>query len=289
MPEMLLAPPFPRSAVMAAAARAAHLLVDRPPHLHVDEVAARLLDADGTEPIGYHLRLADNPLLCAVRVEATCRARFADDVLLASRARQLVVLGAGLDTSAHRHPGIDVYEVDLPAAQQAKRAAVARAGLTDAVRYVPADLARDGLAPALLAAGADSSRALVVTALGLTMYLDPQAVAGLLAQVAGWPGGAELVADHLLPADGQAAREYAAGVGTAVADGGEAWRSAFTAQQMGALCLQAGFGQVRTLRPEQAVPAACWRRTDALRPGSTSGFVHAGTGPTTTDGALSPR
>ncbi|MBU4214423.1 MAG: class I SAM-dependent methyltransferase, partial [Actinobacteria bacterium] len=198
MSEMLLAPPFPRSAVMAAAARAAHLLVDRPPYLHVDEIAARLLDADGTEPIGYHQRLTDNPLLCAVRVEATCRARFADDVVLASRARQLVVLGAGLDTSAHRHPGIDVYEVDLPAAQETKRAATARAGLTGVVRYVPADLAQVALAPALVTAGADPTQPLVVTALGLTMYLDPDAVAGLLAQVAHWPGGAELVADHLL-------------------------------------------------------------------------------------------
>ncbi|MBU4335915.1 MAG: class I SAM-dependent methyltransferase [Actinobacteria bacterium] len=290
MPEMLLAPPFPRSAVMAAAARAAHLLVDRPPYLHVDEVAARLLDADGTEPIGYHLALPDNPLLRAVRVEATCRARLADDVVLTCPARQVVVLGAGLDTFAHRHPrsGTDVYEVDLPSAQRAKQAAVARAELDSPVRYVPADLSRDSLAPALRAAGADPAASLVVTALGLTMYLDRDAVADLLAQVAGWPGGAELVADHLLPADDEAARQYTAGVGSAVADGGEAWRSRLTGSQMAALCREAGFTQVRTLRPEEAVPDLLRRRADGLRPGTTSGFVHAGVGPTS-EGTVSGR
>ncbi|WP_018654166.1 SAM-dependent methyltransferase [Actinomadura flavalba] len=118
------------------------------------------------------------------------RTRVLDDHLLrAARtgARQIVLLGAGLDTRALRlawPPGRTVYELDradvlafkddvlgpLPAAPAATR------------RTLAADL-RDDWAPALLAAGFDPSVPSAWLAEGLLLYLPPAAERRLIATV----------------------------------------------------------------------------------------------------------
>lgn len=277
-----LAPPFPRSAVRAAAARAAHLLVDDEPHLFADTLAARLLGPDGDEPIGYHRARPDHPLLRAVRVEATARARFAEDLLAESGIRRYVVVGAGLDTYAYRHPDgpVRVVEVDRADAQDGKRAALARAGLAEAdapVTFAAADLAVTPLDQALRGAGVEASETIFVAALGLVMYLTADELAGLARQVAAWPGGAQLVLDHLRPPADEAARAYSDAVGSSVAEGGEAWRSRLTPEEAVGLAREAGFTRVRTASPRDALPAGLWGRADGLRPGGTSSFLHAAT------------
>lgn len=279
MPDSPLAPPFPQSAVRAAAARAAHLVVDGEPHLFADTLAARLLGPDGDEPVGYHRAHPDHPLLRAVRVEATARARFAEDLLAASRIGRYVVVGAGLDTYAYRHPDgvVRVVEVDRPDAQEGKRAALARAGLTGPVTFAPADLAVTPLDEALRAAGADPAEPVFVAALGLAMYLTSDELAGLLGQVAAWPGGAQVALDHLRPPSDDAARDYSDAVGSSVAASGEVWRSRLTPDEAADLARSAGFAHARVTSPRDALPTALWDRTDGLRPGGTSGFLHATT------------
>ena len=62
-----------------------------------------------------------------MRIFIAARTRFAEDALAAAAergVRQLVVLGAGLDTYAYRHPLRDrlhIFEVDHPATQAGKR------------------------------------------------------------------------------------------------------------------------------------------------------------------------
>ncbi len=276
--EFLLGDPFPQSAVLAAAARAAHLLVDARPHVFADTLAARLLGPDGETPISYHLAQPDLPFLRAVRVEASARARFAEDALLASGVRQHVVVGAGLDTFAYRQPGagIHVFEVDRPAAQERKIAALHRANLDGPVSFVGADLAQTPLAEALRAAGADEAEPIFVAALGLAMYLTPDELAALLRSAASWAGGALLVLDHLVPPVDEMAETYSTGVGGAVAAGGEPWRSRHSASEAAALARAAGFTDVRTTTQRDAFPAL-WERADGLEPGSTSGFLQAAT------------
>ncbi len=267
------------TALLSAAARAAHLVVDAPPHLHADTLAASLLGPDGDAPIGYHRADPSHPVLLAARVEATVRTRFAEDVLAASGVRQYVVLGAGLDTYGYRHPraGRRVLEVDLPAVQECKRAALSRAGLTGPVTFVPADLATTPPAEALRATGADTREPIVVAALGLTMYLTRDHLLGLLTSVAGWPGGAQLVADHLLPPDDDERRGYDDAVGTVVAQAGETWRTRLSAPEAADLALAAGFATARTTTQRDALPHELWDRTDGLRPGGVSGLLHATT------------
>ena len=84
----------------------------------------------------------------ALRVSHAVRARLAEDVAaagLAAGRRDYVLLGAGLDTFAWRHPrarDFVVWEIDHPDTQAWKRAALRRAGLAEPanVRFVSADL-----------------------------------------------------------------------------------------------------------------------------------------------------
>ncbi|MGW5197461.1 SAM-dependent methyltransferase [Streptomyces spiralis] len=115
------------------------------------------------------------------------RTRFFDDHLLAvTRAgrSQVVLLGAGLDTRAHRldwPAGVDLFEVDLPAVHAFKERIVA--GHPPAVaRRVPvaADLLADWRGP-LLSAGFDPGRPTAWLCEGLLFYLAPEAVDRLVA------------------------------------------------------------------------------------------------------------
>lgn len=270
----------------AAAARAAHLIVDEPPFIFADTCAAVVLGERADELVGYHRNHGSHPILAAARGQVICRSRFTEDRLAAATAsgvRQYVILGAGLDTFGCRSPlaaAVRVFEVDHPATQAWKRSALAAAGLgaPPGVVFVPADLAaaspgtdetsNDGLGPRLRAAGFDFGAPAVVSWLGVLMYLDRDAISRTLAVLAGCAPGTELIADYMLTADlrDEAGDQYVELVGPAAAERGEPWLSFFAPTEMGALLAQHGFGSAAHVRQRDAIPADLWRRTDALRP-----------------------
>jgi methyltransferase (TIGR00027 family) len=274
-----------RSALTAAAARAAHLIVDGQPAIFADTLAAALLGDQAEELIAYHERRGTHPVLVGARVQVTCRGRYAEDALArAVRAgvTQYVLLGAGLDSFAYRDGPlagrVRVFEVDHPASQEFKRAALAAAGVEvpDSVRYVPADLARDPLIQCLAAAGFDAAAPAVIAWLGVTMYLAAEAVAETLAAVAGLAPGTELIADYLLPEGerDEAGALYGALVAQASAEQGEPWRSCFTPDQMADLAGRAGFGAVRAVSQRDTIPAELWQRADSLCPARLAVLFH---------------
>ena len=272
------------SALAAAAARAAHLLVDGPPAIFADTLAAALLGDRADELIAYHRLHGAHPVLAGARVQVTCRSRYAEDALARAAGTgvtQYVILGAGLDSFAYRGgPAgrVRVFEVDQPASQRVKRAALAAAGIEvpDSVRFVPADLAVDPLARCLAAAGFDAAAPAVVSWLGVTMYLTSEAVAQTLAAVAGLAPGTELIADYLLPPDArdEAGALYGTLVAQASAERGEPWLSCFTPDQMADLAARAGFGTVRAVSQRDAIPAGLWQRADSLRPTALAVLLH---------------
>jgi methyltransferase (TIGR00027 family) len=97
--------------------------------------------------------------------------------------RQVVVLGAGFDTLAARlgpqFPSVRFIEIDHPATQAVKHAAVARQNL----HYVAADLARTSLAAALAASPYERNSPSVFVIEGLLMYLTPGEMAALFASI----------------------------------------------------------------------------------------------------------
>jgi methyltransferase (TIGR00027 family) len=277
--------PAPRlgiTAYAAAAARAAHLEVDAPPHLLDDHLAARLLGDAGAGFLGYQRAYPAEPVMATARLWTIARSRVAEDLLVASDARQYVVLGAGLDTSALRvaaPSGRVAFEIDLPAAGAAKRAALVDAGIPvpDSVRLVAADLRDPDWPAALLDAGFDATQPAFVACLGVTMYLTAEDVRGLALGVAALAPGSELVLDHVLPAGhrDEAGEAYAQGVAAVAAQSGEPWRFAAASDEMRALLEGAGLAVASVGDPADAVGHLLAGRTDALRPVRIAGLAHA--------------
>ena len=118
------------------------------------------------------------------RLWIVVRTRFIDDLVrnaLDEGATQVVLLGAGLDTRAHRIDRVRrarVFEVDELATQRLKRERLARVleRTPSHVRYVALDFERDDLASALQAAGLRPDSPSVVVWEGVTSYLGADAV-----------------------------------------------------------------------------------------------------------------
>jgi methyltransferase (TIGR00027 family) len=272
------------SALTAAAARAAHLIVDDEPRIFADPLAARLLGDRADELIGYHTSHGTHPVLSGARVQVACRSRYARDALARAAAAgvaQYVILGAGLDSFAYQGGlagRVRVFEVDHPASQEAKRAALAGAGIPvpGNVTFIAADLTADPLGRCLAGAGFDARAPAVFGWLGVTMYLTADAVAETMTAVAGCAPGSELIADYLLPPEArdEAGALYGSLVAQASAERGEPWRSCFTPEEIAGLARDCGLGAARSIAQRDTMPARLWQRTDSLRPADLAVLFH---------------
>jgi methyltransferase (TIGR00027 family) len=99
---------------------------------------------------------------------------------VAAGAKQLVILGAGLDTRAFRLPllaEVAVFEVDHPATQAYKqRKALALSVQAKSLSFVSVDFERDALGPRLAAAGHRKDEPTVWVWEGVVMYLGDAAL-----------------------------------------------------------------------------------------------------------------
>jgi methyltransferase (TIGR00027 family) len=271
------------TALTSAAARAAHLVVDREPVIFADTLAAPLLGERADELLSYHTRHATHPVLAGARTQVTCRSRYTEEALARATGRgvtQYVILGAGLDSFAYRNRvgRLRVFEVDHAATQDWKRRALAAAGIDvpDSVTFVPADLAAGSPVGRLAAAGFDTAAPALVSWLGGTMYLEEDAVAVTLAEFGGLATGTEVIADYMLSEEllDEAGTGYASQVPQFSAERGEPWLSYFAPGDMTALARAAGFGDVRNVRQRDTIPAGLWERSDPLRPADLAVLFH---------------
>ncbi|MBF6174223.1 class I SAM-dependent methyltransferase [Nocardia blacklockiae] len=267
---------------MAAAARAAHLLVDREPFLFEDTAAARLLGDQAEELLSYHRLHGDHLVLAGTRAQVAVRGHFTESRLAASGLGQYVILGAGLDTFAYRSPlarEVAVFEVDHPDTQRWKRAALASAGLgpLGEIAFVPVDFERDDLMCGLVAHGFDRARPAVVNWLGVTMYLTPAALETTVAALSACAPATELIVEYALPPElrDEPGRAYAELVAPAAAERGEPWLGTQTPEEMSHLLARHGFRVAEHVTQRAAVPAAAWERSDVLRPSDLCRLVRA--------------
>jgi methyltransferase (TIGR00027 family) len=113
-----------------------------------------------------------------------CRTRYIDDAVQAALSqgiRQLVILGAGLDTRPYRLPGMEsakVFEVDLPSLQDEKKKRVRKylGRLPDHVTFIPIDFDTQSLESVFDGTGFDPSRPAVFVWEGVTQYIKEEAV-----------------------------------------------------------------------------------------------------------------
>jgi methyltransferase (TIGR00027 family) len=268
------------TALTAAAARAAHLIVDGEPVIFADTMAEAMLGERAGELIGYHRKYGTHPVLAGARAQVICRSRYTEDSLATAVRRgitQYVSLGAGLDTFACRSPlagQVHLYEVDHPATGEYKRRVMPG---VNAVSFVPMDFGRDCLRAELDRAGFDFGAPAFVAWLGVTMYLDASAIGQTLAVLGGFAPGSEIATGYLLPAGlrDAAGEDYASQIGPAAADRGEPWISLFAPADLADLLARHGLSLVRDVGEQDMVPAAAWQRDDALRPAELSRIAHA--------------
>src|SRR3984957_6107511 len=99
-----------RTALRVALRRAAHQLYDARPLVLDDPIAVPILGPHAeelTRTPGLNPALKARPFSIALRAFLVARSRYAEDQLAHAVARgttQYVLLGAGLDTFAHRNP-----------------------------------------------------------------------------------------------------------------------------------------------------------------------------------------
>src|SRR5580700_5663028 len=169
-----------RTARAAAFHRAAHQVLEQG-RIFADPLALRILNKDAdTIALEAEQRSSGRRM----RIFIAARTRFAEDALAAAcerGVRQLVVLGAGLDTYAYRgalRDRLRIFEVDHPATQEWKRRRLEEAGiaLPDCLTFAPIDFERETLAGGLAGAGFDAAQQTFFTWLGVVPYLTEEAV-----------------------------------------------------------------------------------------------------------------
>jgi methyltransferase (TIGR00027 family) len=192
-----------RTALMIARQRAAHQVLDHGSILY-DPFAMKILREDEKDVLQF---ANQHPLASIGRLFTTARSRIAEDALSGAverGIRQIVILGAGLDTFALRNPHvarqIHIYEVDHPATQTWKRQRLAEAQIELPPRliFVPVDFERDDVGETFAAAGLQQNSPAFFTWLGVVPYLTEDAIGRTLDYMSSIQNS-EVVFDYMEP------------------------------------------------------------------------------------------
>ncbi|MET3664175.1 SAM-dependent methyltransferase [Caulobacter sp. 1776] len=240
-----------RTALAAATYRAAHQVFEAG-RIFSDPLAVPILgDAADHVLANAESHQARRGILFFV----VARSKLAEDELAraveARGVKQVVVLGAGLDTFSYRNPfgdRLSVFEVDHPATQAWKHRRLREAGIgvPKSLTYVPVDFERENLSEQLARAGLDPDVRTYFMWLGVAPYLTLQAITSTLAYVAGHPGGAEVVFDYGEPRDAvdpSLRPQYERRAANAAA-AGEPFLSFFVPAELEGLLRRLGFDRV---------------------------------------------
>jgi methyltransferase (TIGR00027 family) len=186
--------------------RAAHQIYDAQPLVFNDPVAVPILGPGYLEEVHKTATKLHKPFSVSLRAFLVARSRYAEDCLaraVANGITQYVLLGAGLDTFAHRNPHaqLRVFEVDHPATQQWKRELLegSALGVPANLTYAPVDFEHETLPEQLVAAGFNPQEPAFFAWLGVVPYLTLLAFRATLSFIAAQPAGSGVVLDYGQP------------------------------------------------------------------------------------------
>ena len=242
------------TALGAAGHRAAHQVLERG-FVFADPLALLILGQDADNAIAL---AKERPERRSLRLFVAMRSRFAEDSArraIEKGVRQILVLGAGLDTFAYRLEATQdmrVFELDHPATQAEKRRRLTEAQITEPqhVAYVAHDFERGSMTAALEAGGFDPHKRTFVLWLGVTPYLTEEAVFATLSELARLPGGAEVVFDYANPPgaipEGNA-RDFHREMAERVAASGEPFRCFLDSAELHTRARELDFSEIEDL------------------------------------------
>jgi len=247
-----------RMALMVARQRAAHQLLDHGA-IFDDPYAVRIL---GEHEDNFLQAFNDHLLMSMGRLFTAARSRIAEDALskaVERGVRQVVILGAGLDTFALRNPHaahIRVFEVDHPATQAWKRQRLVGAELAPPswLTFVPVDFERDDLPRKLSSGGFQSTSAAFFTWLGVVPYLTRDAIDDTLGYIASIPNS-EVVFDYAAPPENwtEDMKAYAVARMAQLEKFNEQWVSRFGPAGAAAILRSHGFDEMEDISFQQVV------------------------------------
>lgn len=230
-----------RTALGVAIRRASHQLYDSPPLVLNDPIAVPILGERYRPALEEAAASLDERFSVSLRAWLVARSRLAEDNLaqaVGNGVRQYVLLGAGLDTFAHRNPHSDlqVFEVDHPATQQWKRELILSNGLPEpsCLHYVPVDFEHQDLAQQLAIGGLDFAAPTVFAWLGVVMYLTRPAFRKTIDLIGRFPEGSGVIFDYALPRHALAQHELETrdALSARVQSIGEPFQLFFTPEEM---------------------------------------------------------
>jgi methyltransferase (TIGR00027 family) len=234
-----------RTALGAAMHRAVHQTLEGGV-IFSDPYALQILDDEARAGLAT---MVDDPAHRPMRLFIAARSRFSEESMagcVARGVRQVVILGAGLDTFSLRnsHAGVTVYEIDYPATQAWKRERLAQAGVAipPSLTFAPVDFERQSLAEGLAAAGFRADQPAYFQWLGVVPYLTREAIVATLDFIAAIKGAA-VVFDYAEPFENfpPAMRANLTAIAQRAAALGEPWLSMFDSPNMAALVRGRGF------------------------------------------------
>ena len=242
------------TALGAAGHRAAHQVLERG-IVFSDPLALAILGQDADEAIAL---AKERPERRPLRLFVAMRSRFAEDSArraIDAGVRQILVLGAGLDTFAYRlQPAADlrVFELDHPATQSDKRRRLAEAQIAEPqhVAYIAHDFEHGSMTAALEAGGFSPTKRTFVMWLGVTPYLTEDAVLATLGELTRWPGGVEIAFDYANPPhaiEEAATRNFHREMAEHVAASGEPFRCYLDSETLRTRALSLGFAEIEDL------------------------------------------
>jgi methyltransferase (TIGR00027 family) len=194
-----------RTALMIARQRAAHQVLDHGSILY-DPFAMKILHENEKDVLQF---ANAHPLASIGRLFTAARSRIAEDALSEAferGIRQIVILGAGLDTFALRSPygarEIRIYEVDHPTTQAWKRQCLTKTqiAIPPWLILVPVDFEQDNLGETLVGAGFQQNLPAFFTWLGVVPYLTREAIVSTLDYMASIQNS-EVVFDYMGPSE----------------------------------------------------------------------------------------
>lgn len=264
------------TAVRTALWRALHVQIDPAPPIFNDTLGLQLIQPDEDWQTRPDM---DKEFTKRVRVSIATRARFVEDLVetyYQQGINQYLILGAGLDTFAQRHPErmsrLHVFEIDEPNTLTWKQQRLAELGYSssDHLHYVAVDFEKESWWEALLAAGFVPDQPAVVCCTGLSLYLTREANLQLLQQFGQLAKGSVCAMTFLLPmSEIEDADKMLMEISMKGAErSGNPFQSQFTHNEILQLATETGLQQASIVSKADLLERYFAHRTDHLEPAS---------------------